>query len=207
MIKKLLLILIVGILISGCVTTPEKETNTSTPTTTEVTTITSNISVKTITPNISVTGQPTTTLTKNTTIKCELCHTNPENISFHINGGKLCVNCHGSQVHNIHIGTGTVNLDCKTCHGFPPTVPTVTKGEGPGHYSVCEKCHAPPPDNLKPSIGNLIVIHLSRGKYCTNCHGIDIGNIHAGVIANATKRSGVVVNTTISANATNTNVT
>ena len=145
--------------------------------------------------------------TKNTTIKCELCHTNPENISFHINGGKLCVNCHGSQVHNIHIGTGTVNLDCKTCHGFPPTVPTVTKGEGPGHYSVCEKCHAPPPDNLKPSIGNLIVIHLSRGKYCTNCHGIDIGNIHAGVIANATKRSGVVVNTTISANATNTNVT
>jgi hypothetical protein len=121
------------------------------------------------------------------TIKCELCHTNPQNYPPHVNGGKLCINCHGSQVHNIHIGPGTVNLNCDTCHGFPPKIPTVEKGEGPGHYAVCENCHAAPPDNLKPSLGNLIVVHLSRGKYCTNCHGTDIGAIHAAKLANATK--------------------
>ncbi len=121
------------------------------------------------------------------TIKCELCHTNPQDLPPHVNGGKLCINCHGSQVHNIHIGPGTVGLQCDTCHGFPPTIPTVANGTGPGHYSVCENCHAPPPDSLKPSNGNLIVVHLSRGKYCTNCHGTDIGVIHQAAIANATK--------------------
>jgi hypothetical protein len=116
-------------------------------------------------------------------IKCEICHTNPQNFTPHVNGGKLCMNCHGSQVHNIHVGAGTVNLDCTTCHGLPPKIPTVEKGEGPGHYSVCEKCHAPPPNNLQPSNGNLIVIHLSRGKYCTNCHGTDISAIHAAALS------------------------
>ena len=120
-------------------------------------------------------------------IKCELCHTNPQDLSPHVNGGKLCINCHGSQVHNIHIGAGTVNLDCNTCHGSPPKIPTIEKGEGPGHYSVCEKCHAAPPNNLEPSNGNLVVIHLSRAKYCTNCHGTDVGTIHAAAIGNATK--------------------
>lgn len=122
------------------------------------------------------------------TIKCELCHTDPQNLPPHVNGGKLCINCHGSQVHNIHIGPGTVGLQCDTCHGFPPKIPTVEKGEGPGHYSVCEKCHAAPPDSLKPSNGNLIIVHLSRGKYCTNCHGMDIGAIHASAIANLSKK-------------------
>jgi len=122
------------------------------------------------------------------TIKCELCHRDPQDISQHINGGKLCINCHGSQVHNIHIGPGTVGLNCDTCHGFPPKVPVVEKGEGPGHYSVCENCHAAPPDSLKPSLGNLIVVHLSRAKYCTNCHGTDIGAIHMTALANASKK-------------------
>ncbi len=123
------------------------------------------------------------------TIKCELCHTDPQNLPPHLNGGKLCVTCHGSQVHNIHIGPGTVGLDCSTCHGSPPKIPVVDKSaDGPGHYSVCENCHAPPPDSLKPSMGNLITIHLSRSKYCTNCHGTDIGVIHAAALANATKK-------------------
>ncbi len=132
----------------------------------------------------TVTAQP-----KVETIKCELCHTNPQDLKPHVNGGKLCVTCHGSQVHSIHIGPGTVGLQCDTCHGFPPKIPTVNAtGEGPGHYSVCENCHAPPPDSLKPSLGNLITVHLSRGKYCTNCHGTDIGVIHAAALANATKQ-------------------
>lgn len=113
------------------------------------------------------------------TIKCELCHTDPQELSPHVNGGKLCVTCHGSQVHNIHLGPGTVGLQCESCHGFPPKVPVVQKGVGPGSYSVCEQCHAPPPDSLKPSNGDLVSIHLSRAKYCTNCHGTDIGALHA----------------------------
>ena len=123
------------------------------------------------------------------TIKCELCHTNPQDLTPHVNGGKLCVTCHGSQVHNIHIGPGTIGLQCDTCHGFPPKIPTVDKtADGPGHFSVCENCHGAPPDSLKPSLGNLITVHLSRAKYCTNCHGTDIGVIHAAALANATKK-------------------
>jgi hypothetical protein len=131
----------------------------------------------------------TTAPAKVETIKCELCHKESQDLTPHLNGGKLCVTCHGSQVHNIHIGTGTVGLGCDTCHGSPPKIPTVDKSaDGPGHFSVCENCHAPPPDSLKPSLGNLVTVHLSRGKYCTNCHGTDISVIHAASLANATKK-------------------
>lgn len=122
------------------------------------------------------------------TIKCELCHKDPQALKPHVTGGRLCINCHGSQVHNIHIGVGTINLNCDTCHGFPPKIPTVEKGEEPGRYSVCESCHAAPPDSLKPSYGNLVIIHLSRAKYCTNCHGTDIGAIHMSALSNASKK-------------------
>ncbi len=151
--------------------------------------------ILTATP-VQPTGTPTVAATvvaapptQSETIKCELCHKDPQNLPPHVNGGKLCITCHGSQVHNIHIGPGTINLQCDTCHGFPPTIPTIDKnGTGPGHYSVCENCHAAPPDSLKPSLGNLIVVHLSRGKYCTNCHGTDVAVIHAAVLANASKQ-------------------
>ena len=135
------------------------------------------------------TPAPVTAAPKVETIKCELCHKDPQDLKPHVNGGKLCVTCHGSQVHNIHIGAGTVGLECNTCHGSPPKIPSVDKsGEGPGHYSVCENCHAAPPDSLKPSLGNLITVHLSRSKYCTNCHGTDIANIHAAKLANASTK-------------------
>jgi hypothetical protein len=148
------------------------------------------IAPKTTSDTTSVSSQtPAVTPAKVETIKCELCHTDAQNLIPHLNGGKLCVTCHGSQVHNIHIGQGTVGLECNTCHGSPPKIPTVDKSaDGPGHFSVCENCHAPPPDSLKPSLGNLVTIHLSRGKYCTNCHGTDIGVIHAASLANATKK-------------------
>lgn len=168
--------------------TPETENGnelTPVPTTKETTVAATPIQTTTAgeTPGV-VTAPP-----KVETIKCELCHTNPQDLNPHVNGGKLCVSCHGSQVHNIHIGPGTIGLQCDTCHGFPPKIPTVDKtASGPGHYSVCENCHAPPPDSLKPSLGNLVNIHLSRAKYCTNCHGTDIGVIHAAALANATKK-------------------
>ncbi len=166
---------------------PTKEDVTSTlPTPTDTATVEPTTTTSTAPTPTPTSSNITTTATQAVTVKCELCHTDPQNYPPHVNGGKLCINCHGSQVHNIHIGPGTVGLDCQTCHGFPPTIPSVENGTGPGHYAVCEKCHAPPPDSLKPSNGNLIVIHLSRGKYCTNCHGADIKAIHATALANLT---------------------
>lgn len=144
---------------------------------------------ETATKTTGETPAPVTAAPRVETIKCELCHKEPQELKSHVNGGKLCMTCHGSQVHNIHIGPSTIGLQCDTCHGFPPKIPTVDKSaDGPGHYSVCENCHAAPPDSVKPSLGNLIVVHLSRAKYCTNCHGTDIGVIHAAKLANATKK-------------------
>jgi len=144
---------------------------------------------KTTSPGTTPSGTVTATTPrveppKVETIKCELCHVKPEELKSHVNGGKYCINCHGSQVHNIHIGQGTVGLNCDTCH-LDFKVPTVEKGEGPGHYIVCENCHAAPPNSLEPSFGNLVIIHLSRNKYCTNCHGNDISAIHMKAISNA----------------------
>ncbi len=134
-------------------------------------------------PAITPSGAP---MVSAGTIKCDLCHTESEKLSLHINGGKLCFNCHGNQVHPLHIGPGTVDLTCDICHGTPPTTPVVAEGEGPGHYSVCEQCHGWP-DSLKPSNGNLVIIHMSRGRYCAICHSTDLAKIHARVLANATK--------------------
>lgn len=140
------------------------------------------------TPQVSPPAATAPPQTSIATIKCELCHTDSQNLDPHLTGGKLCINCHGSQVHGIHIGSGTIDLKCDSCHGFPPKIPTVEKGEGPGHFSVCEQCHAAPPDNLKPSNGNLVTIHLSRAKYCTNCHGTDVAVIHAAALGNKTAK-------------------
>ncbi len=81
-----------------------------------------------------------------------------------------------NQVHTAHIGPGTANLKCDTCHGAPPNVVIqiqARNGSGPGGYIVCEQCHAPPPDSMKPSMGNLVTIHQSRGTECTGCHDTD----------------------------------
>jgi len=173
--------------LGGTKTTPEKngdaKGNTPVPTTQETS------AKETVTKTPGETPAPVTAAPKIETIKCELCHKEAQELKPHVNGGKLCVTCHGSQVHNIHIGPSTVGLQCDTCHGFPPKIPTVDKaGEGPGHFSVCENCHGAPPDSLKPSLGNLVTVHLSRAKYCTNCHGTDIGVIHSAKLANATKK-------------------
>lgn len=146
-------------------------------------------------PQATATGTPASgstvvqnaTLQSAQTVKCELCHTNAQDLSLHMNGGKLCINCHGSQVHSIHVGDGTVDLQCDFCHGNPPTVPKIDLGNGPGHYSICENCHAPPPNSRNPSEGNLILIHLKRSVYCTNCHGIDIGSTHEKAVIKSNK--------------------
>jgi len=103
----------------------------------------------------------------NTTIGgCVFCHKDHQNLTAHVNGGNLCLNCHGSKVHETH--ETNKNEDCIPCHGNPPVTPKTLNGAGPGKYIVCEKCHAPPPESMEPSNGNLITIHLSRGKSCVN---------------------------------------
>lgn len=104
------------------------------------------------------------------TIKCELCHTNPNNITQHRAGGPFCTKCHGIDVHSIHAATKGVT--CDSCHGTPIVIPKAA----PNH-TVCENCHAPPPNSLKPS-SNLLDIHGSRNVGCTACHGEDIAGIH-----------------------------
>lgn len=171
---------------TSTITPADNEENKTTPGTTIGETPAAQVTSLGTTTAAGTPGPVTATPTVET-IKCELCHKDPQDLPPHLNGGRLCVTCHGSQVHNIHIGPGTIGLQCDTCHGFPPTIPTVdTTASGPGHYSVCENCHAPPPDSLKPSLGNLITVHLSRAKYCTHCHGTDISAIHAASLANAT---------------------
>lgn len=113
-------------------------------------------------------------LPKESDVKCEICHENPETLPKMAKGGKLCSLCHGAQVHSVHEkGLQQNKTTCKTCHGFPPTVPKADPGG-----TVCEKCMGFP-DPLSPSGGNLVNIHLSRGIYCTRCHTDKISQIHS----------------------------
>lgn len=126
-----------------------------------------------LTPAATVTPAITPAVVLAEVVKCEICHVDAQNIVIHKNGGQFCANCHGNKTHDIHIGPGTVNLQCEPCHGFPPVIPTAEKG-----HVVCENCHAPPPDSLKASGGDIVAIHLSRQKYCTVCHNANIATIH-----------------------------
>lgn len=114
----------------------------------------------------------------NESLECEYCHKDPKNITSHVNGGKFCLYCHGGKVHDYHIETESVNMDCTTCHGFPPIIPQAKQSEKPENIIICNNCHAPPPDPFKSSKGNLIVIHQSRDTYCIDCHGNEIGEKH-----------------------------
>ncbi|MCX9084657.1 MAG: hypothetical protein OIN87_07675 [Candidatus Methanoperedens sp.] len=114
--------------------------------------------------------------------KCESCHKYPQNITSHINGGNFCLYCHSSKVHDYHVGTDTLDIDCIICHGSPPIIPQPVKTDDPGKIIVCNDCHAPPPDQLKTSNGNLIVIHKSRGNTCIYCHGNEIGEDHKEIM-------------------------
>ncbi|WP_457591065.1 hypothetical protein [Geoglobus sp.] len=179
----LLSLLILGALILGCAQeekakatptpvekkTEEKKTPTPKPT-------------KTATPKPTPEKTPTPTPTKTPSkvsaspvVECTVCHTKSAEYKPHVNGGQYCANCHGSNPHTIHVGPGTINLDCSICHGPPDNI-QIPKPIEEGR-TVCENCHAYP-DATKPSYGNLVNIHLPRGKYCTVCHGTDIPGLH-----------------------------
>ena len=120
---------------------------------------------------------------------CDMCHKREStaNLEAHVKGGllvngkpgcfdyagkpNLASGCHGRKnatVHTVHPST----VGCIVCHGKIPEIPK----KGPGG-TTCEECHGYP-EPLKPSKGNLVNIHLSRGKDCTVCHVGEISQIH-----------------------------
>jgi len=174
----LLALVLIAVFITGCAQeekpkvtpTPGKETPKPTPTPVKKET------PKAETPKPTPTPKPKKTpKTEEQVVRCEACHTKAVNYAAHVTGGQRCANCHGSDPHKIHVGPGTINLQCSTCHGAPPNV-KVPKPIEEGR-TVCENCHAYP-DPTKPSYGNLVNIHIPRGKYCTVCHGLDIASLH-----------------------------
>ena len=107
------------------------------------------------------------------TVDCSACHTKATEYVDHVNGGKYCFNCHGSDPHVIHTGEGTVNLECAVCHGTGAEFRT---GEDFRQEAVempagstCELCHDPT-DPVQPSFGNLVNIHIEREIPCSGCH-------------------------------------
>ncbi|MCZ7405917.1 MAG: hypothetical protein O8C67_13460 [Candidatus Methanoperedens sp.] len=103
---------------------------------------------------------------------CEGCHLSGKKIypqayqvKQHVEGGKYCLECHTID-HNVHpMSPNNKNVTCESCHGAAsPQVPTFRNGT-----ISCANCHDYP-DPLKPSNGNLIVIHRERNVDCIKCH-------------------------------------
>lgn len=91
-----------------------------------------------------------------------------------------------NQVHNIHVGYGTANLNCDACHGFPPNTNPPAE--------LCSACHPAPvitpvttatptatatpvvtatiiPGNPKSRIHNIHTGPGTAGLKCDICHG------------------------------------
>jgi hypothetical protein len=156
----LLMIVVVGLFV-GCAA--PKEAPTPTP-------------VEHVTPTPTPTPAPTPTPTPTVAavVNCGDCHKRATEYVDHINGEQYCSRCHGTDPHVIHVGAGTIDLDCEVCHGGVEAIMIPEKGPG---GTTCELCHAP--DNpVKPSEGNLVNIHIPRGKYCTVCHDEPLVNYH-----------------------------
>ncbi len=107
------------------------------------------------------------------TIDCKICHIQLENLTKHMNGGNYCAACHGTEIHSLHITDTNSNITCNTCHGSNQEIPEKL----PGHTVICDTCHGYP-DPLRPSYGNIITIHITRGYTCDICHIQDIQSLH-----------------------------
>ncbi len=103
---------------------------------------------------------------------CEGCHLSGKpytpqayTLKQHVEGGAYCLKCHTID-HNIHPMTPRdKNVTCERCHGSAvPQVPQYRNGT-----IACAECHGYP-DALKPSNGNLVVIHRPREVTCIRCH-------------------------------------
>ncbi len=114
-------------------------------------------------------------------VDCSECHDNSDKYQPHVNGGDYCFNCHGSDPHAIHTGEGTIQLECSVCHGGGTQFKTGTQfQQEAGNDTTCVLCHSPQ-DPVKPTDprGNLVTIHLERGKACSVCHTEGLSVLHA----------------------------
>ncbi len=102
---------------------------------------------------------------------CEGCHLSGKKfipqayqVKQHVEGGAYCLECHTID-HNTHpMSPANKNVTCERCHGIKGQIPAFLNGT-----IVCAECHDFP-DALKPSDGNLVVIHRPRNVDCTACH-------------------------------------
>jgi len=185
--KVFIAIAAVGVIVvmAGCVggppevTPPPAITPTPTPTATP----------PAVTP--TATPSPTPAPAVAAAVSCDMCHEREKttNLEAHVKGGllvngkpgcfdyagkpNLASGCHGvanATVHSVH----PAKVGCVVCHGSRenPKIPA----KGPGG-TTCELCHDPH-NPTKPSNGNLVTIHLERGKKCTVCHVGEISTIH-----------------------------
>jgi hypothetical protein len=163
------IVVVIGV-IAGCVKEPvSKEPVVVTPT---------------VAPTAPPTAKPTTPPIMEMTTSCEMCHKTESTagLTKHVKGGLLvngkpgCFNywgCHGANNATVHTVHPPKEVGCAACHGTEaPTKPPI----GPGG-TTCELCHGYPKP-LEPSEGNLVWIHLDRGKDCTVCHVGEISEIH-----------------------------
>ncbi len=175
--KKLFMLLILVVLVSGFVagcaqqkTTP-KATPTPTPTPTPTATATPK-ATPTPTPTATETVKAATT-SSNAKVNCLLCHTKAADYQAHKDPNG-CTKCHGSDPHKIHCGPGTINLQCSVCHG---TGTHVHIPKAPNGGSPCMLCHNPK-NPVKP-VTNYVEVHLPKGVYCTACHTQPIAQLHS----------------------------
>ena len=138
----------------------------------------------TVAPTAPPTVAPTAPPSMQPTTSCEMCHKTESSadLNAHVTGGQLvngkpgCFGywgCHGVDNCTVHTVHPPGEVGCAACHGTEtPTIPP--KGAG---GTTCELCHGYPKP-LEPSEGNLVWIHLDRGKACTVCHVGEISEIH-----------------------------
>lgn len=170
----LLMAVFVAGLFAGCTTTEKPPTPTPTPFKTATPTPTTPVSTPTPTPPLT-TPTPKTTPPQPVaaTVNCQVCHKKSSEYAAHKDGNG-CLKCHGTDPHKIHVGEGTINLECSVCHG-PTDKLTIPKG--PEGQPSCVLCH----DSVDPTkpFKNYVNVHIPRGKPCTVCHTQDIAEIHS----------------------------
>ncbi len=102
---------------------------------------------------------------------CEGCHLSGKKfvpqayqLKQHAEGGAYCLTCHKID-HSVHpMSPVNKNVTCERCHGITAQIPVFINGT-----IACAECHDFP-DPLKPSYGNLVVIHRPRNVDCAKCH-------------------------------------
>ncbi|AEA46759.1 hypothetical protein [Archaeoglobus veneficus] len=175
----LLMVVLVAGLFAGCTTTEEVATPTTKVTQEETPTATPVEETPAPTPTPEKTPQPSAPAAAAATIDCSVCHKKASDYAAHKDGNG-CLKCHGTDPHKIHVGEGTINLECSVCHG---TSDKISIPEAPDGQPSCVLCHDSK-DPVKP-FKDYVNVHIPRGKPCTVCHTQPIDELHKAADAGA----------------------